>query len=91
MGLRQVLDKMRGFLGSRAIAYKNIFSPSNRFAEVVLYDLAKFCRANESCFHTDPRLHAAMEGRREVWNRIQHHLRLPDEKLWELYGRKDLE
>jgi hypothetical protein len=39
-----------------------------------LLDLAEFCRANESCFHEDPRMHAALEGRREVWLRIQEHI-----------------
>jgi hypothetical protein len=27
------------------------------------------------------------EGRREVWLRIQAHLRLTDEELWRLYGQ----
>ena len=42
----------------------------------VLADLARFCRANESTFHPDPRVHAVLEGRREVWLRIQKYLRL---------------
>lgn len=44
--------------------------------ERVLADLAKFCRAGESTFHPDPRVHAVLEGRREVWLRIQKYLRL---------------
>jgi hypothetical protein len=44
--------------------------------ERVLADLAKFCRANESTFHPDPRIHAVLEGRREVWLRIQKYMRL---------------
>jgi hypothetical protein len=51
----------------------------------VLKDLAKFCRAHESTFHKDPRAHAVMEGRREVWLRIQNQLNLTDEELWALY------
>lgn len=57
--------------------------------ERVLEDLAKFCKANESCFHPDERVAALMEGRREVWLRIQHHLNLSDEQLYKLYSRKN--
>lgn len=44
--------------------------------ERVLADLARFCRAGESTFHPDARVHAVLEGRREVWLRIQKYLRL---------------
>ena len=37
----------------------------------ILSELAHFCRAFETCFHADPRIHAALEGRREVWLRIR--------------------
>lgn len=37
----------------------------------LLLDLAHFCRAYETCFHADQRVHAALEGRREVWLRIR--------------------
>lgn len=50
----------------------------------VLVDLAEFCRANESCFHQDPRVHAALEGRREVWLRIQEHVHLTPAQLMAL-------
>jgi hypothetical protein len=59
------------------------FSPAGN---EVLMDLARFCRANETCFHEDPRLHAVLEGRREVWLRIQQHLHLSSEDLMKLYG-----
>lgn len=49
-----------------------------------LIDLAEFCRANESCFHEDPRIHAALEGRREVWLRIQEHIHLTPAQLMAL-------
>lgn len=47
----------------------------------VLDDLRGFCRADRSCFDIDPRIHAALEGRREVWLRIQQHLELTPEEL----------
>lgn len=56
-------------------------------AEEVLADLAKFCRANQSTFHADPRVHAVAEGRREVWLRITQHLNLTDDQLWRMYGQ----
>lgn len=46
----------------------------------VMEDLAVFCRANESTFSADPRVHALLEGRREVFLRIMDHIGLtPDE------------
>ncbi len=51
----------------------------------VLIDLAKFCHASESCFDEDPRVHAAFEGRREVWLRIQQFLGLTAEQIAALH------
>lgn len=52
----------------------------------VLKDLARFCRAHKSTFHEDPRAHAMLEGRREVWLRIQNHLNLTQSELWALHS-----
>jgi hypothetical protein len=52
----------------------------------VLIDLATFCRANESTFHEDARKAAMLDGRREVWLRIQNHLHLTAEELMALYA-----
>lgn len=62
--------------------YQTVFK--GPVGEKVLQDLAEFCRANTSTFHADPRLHAVLEGRREVWLRIQEHLQLDSEQLWKL-------
>jgi len=79
-----VIDSLLGFLQCRRSAYRAIFhSP---MGEEVLTDLAKFCRAHESTFHADPRVHAVLEGRREVFLRIARHLKLDDDKLYELYA-----
>lgn len=78
------LQAARDFLARRSDAYARTFrSP---LGQVVLHDLARFCRAHESAFHTDARAHAVAEGRREVWLRIQKHLQLTDDQLWQLYG-----
>ena len=53
--------------------------------EPLLHDLAKFCRAFDTCFHTDPRLHAVLEGRREVWLRILRYLQLTPSQLAALH------
>lgn len=80
----EMIDRAMGFLRGRAHAYRVTFTGPR--AEDVLADLAKFCRATESTFHSDPRAHAVAEGRREVWLRIQHHLQLDDAELWKRYG-----
>lgn len=77
------LDKLRGLLGGRRHAYVQTFK--GPLAEVVLRDLAGFCRAHESTFNENDRAHCVAEGRREVWLRLQHHLNLSPEQLWELY------
>jgi hypothetical protein len=78
--LAQKLEEARAFIFNRQAAYKNVFGDGEH-AKLILKDLAKFCRAEESCFHMDPRAHALAEGRREVWLRIQSHLNLTSEEL----------
>ncbi len=58
--------------------------------EVGMADLAKFCRANETCFDPDPRIHAVLEGRREVYLRIKNHRDLSPEELAVLYKAIEL-
>lgn len=83
-----LLDKAKEFLFSRRSSYLRTFSPNDRDSQAVLADLAKFCRANEPTFSPDERTHALLEGRREVWLRIQRHLNLSEDDLWEVYSRK---
>lgn len=72
------------FLKRRKINYQlALTSPAG---QAVLQDLAKFCRADASTFHANARSHALLEGRREVWLRIQQHLNLTPEQLVALYG-----
>jgi hypothetical protein len=67
-------SKVLSFFQLRKKAYCAIPRP-------VLADLAEFCRADRSCWHPDPRVHAVLEGRREVWLRIQRYINLPAEQL----------
>lgn len=89
--MTRVIEEERraaGFVRNRAKAYKLSFgSPAG---QEVLADLAKFCRASQSCFHADPRVHAALEGRREVWLRIQQHLNLQPDQLYQLFTGRTL-
>lgn len=73
------------FLRLRKRAYQFAF-PDPKNSEV-LKDLARFCRANSSAFNADDRLHALAEGRREVWLRIQQHLNLQPDELYEIYNK----
>lgn len=74
----------QAFVAARRTDYVRTFNTPH--GEKVMADLAKFCRANESTFHPDPRVHAALEGRREVWLRLRQHMDLSDQELWALFG-----
>lgn len=80
----EAVIKTKEMLAQRKGAFMQAFGKGPG-SEAVLEDLAKFCRANESCFHPDPRIHAALEGRREVYLRIMQHLDLTTDQLYELY------
>lgn len=83
----QEKSKLRDYYHERGIAFGRVFDPKGPFVDIVMADLAKFCRANESTFHTDPRAHALMEGRREVWLRIQEFLTMNADELLEKHAR----
>lgn len=79
-----LLERVRDFVSRRRNAYcKTFLTP---YGDEVLQDLARFCRANESTFHRDPRVEGRLDGRREVWLRIQRNLNLTDEQLWTLHA-----
>ena len=89
MTKEELKERALAFLFKRRTSYRRVFLTPE--GEKVLHDLARFCRANTSTFHEDPRLAAQLDGRREVWLRIQHQLKLDDDQLWQIYGRKDLD
>lgn len=80
----ELYQRTLDFLRWRKRAYQLAFP--NPTKNEVLKDLAKFCRAKKSCFHENDRLHAIAEGRREVWLRIQDHLNLQPDQLYEIYN-----
>ncbi len=71
-------------VGLRA-AYLRAFG--NYAGQAVMIDLARFCRAAETCvIPGDHDRTLVLEGRREVWLRIIQHLRLQPEQLYALYA-----
>jgi len=86
--MADIFDDAKAIITQRKRAYDLTFNLESREAKAVLQDLADFCRASTPTFHEDPRLHALLEGRREVWLRIQKYLNLTPEEIWDL-TRKD--
>lgn len=74
-------------LSMRQHAYANTFDRSDSWNRVVMEDLAAFCRASESTFNPDPRIHAVIEGRREVFLRIMDHIGLTQEEFFSKYTK----
>jgi hypothetical protein len=83
--LKEKAEHALDFLRVRKRNYELTFGRSYH-AQAVLSDLAKFCRADKTCFDPDPRIHAVLEGRREVWLRITQHLHLSPEQMFALYN-----
>lgn len=83
----ELVQSLKNFFTSRQQAYWQVFNPDSVFTRTVLLDLAKFCRAYQTTFHEDPRIHAMLEGRREVFLRILHHTKLDPDQFWKLYGK----
>ena len=75
------------FLAQRKLSYQLTFQQEQPANVDVLIDLARFCRANETCVVKGDRDSGlVLEGRREVWLRIQQHLGLTPEQLLALYS-----
>ncbi len=76
-------EQLRDDFLQRQRAYALVFD--NEMGRQVLEDLCKFCRGKESTFNADPRVHAVLEGRREVWLRLRDHLDMPPEDFIKKY------
>lgn len=71
------------FLRFRKRDYQLTFDMRSVSAQRVLQDLAKFCRATETCVVPgDQRMTDVLEGRREVWLRITNHINLTTDQLY---------
>lgn len=94
--LEEEVHKTLDFLRTRSRNFKLAFAGKklDKYSpdtQAVLIDLARFCRANNSCFDADPRKHAVAEGRREVWLRIANHLRLSPTELYAIYSGRNFQ
>ncbi len=76
------LDQYKHLLARRQQAYQQVLRGPQ--AEIVIADLAQFCRALESTFDIEPLKTANMEGRREVFLRIFENLHMSLEELLEI-------
>jgi hypothetical protein len=76
-------------LRERRNAYLRFFGGTGNAADkrVVLEDLRRFCRGNQTTWASDPREHALLTGRQEVYRRIQDHLELNFDDMWERYSQ----
>jgi len=84
-----LVDDTMDFLRDRKRSFQLTFNLNQPADVAVLRDLAVFCRANESCVVPNDRDRTLLlEGRREVWLRIQQHLNLTPEQLFALYSGK---
>lgn len=83
---KEYREKQELAMRDRKIAYQTMFGQDTPGSKAVLADLKVFCRANRSTFDADPRVHALLEGRREVVLRIIDHLELTVEQLVAKYG-----
>jgi phage-related baseplate assembly protein len=79
-------DELKQILTDRQRAYMLAFkTPAGK---AVLDDLAVFCRANETCVVPGDRDRTyVLEGRREVFLRIQAHLDLALDDLFQRFTR----
>lgn len=79
-------ENAKQFLTDRKRVYQKAFTGVD--GERLMDDLKVFCRADESTYARDPRDHALLEGRREVYLRIMKHLNLSPDELVAYYKPK---
>lgn len=82
------IDEAKLYLDQLRVSYQQALGPTPA-TDAVLKDLAKFCHAFESSFHSDQRIHAVIEGRREVFLRIMDFLKLSPDELYRYYIRRN--
>ena len=83
--IKDTVSKIKQLFNERKVSYCLTFKKDDRANKAVLEDLARFCRANETTFAADVRASAVLEGRREVWLRIQNYLNLTVDELYDIH------
>jgi len=89
ISFKEAARRLKNFVLRRRGAYQDVFIGPR--ANVVLQDLASFCRANKTIYTKDDRASYILEGRRQVWLRITDQLRLTQDELWQLYKDPKIE
>lgn len=86
------VNQRQEWLRSRRAAYVRVFAGKSIDGDItiVLNDLKRFCRGAETPWHADPRIHALLTGRFEVYTRISQHLHMSFDELWEVYNKGDM-
>jgi len=85
-----MLHKIKSIVFYRSTSYKHTFNNPN--GEKVLADLKRFCYAvTPTADINNPNATYLAEGRREVWLRIQAHLNLSDDEIYNLVEDYDNE
>lgn len=84
MSINELYFRTIDFLRLRKRAYQLTFPNPER--NEVLKDLAKFCHANEVPKVGGEYLLGVANGRREVWLRIQQHVTLTPEQLFQIFN-----
>lgn len=89
-----MIDKIRMLIFGRQLSYKATFLDKTGQVRVeslyCLADLKRFCNVDSTSIRIskaggiDPYAMAVAEGRREVWLRLQHYLRLDEQQLLKL-------
>lgn len=84
-GVEDSDEKVKTYVARRANAYKAVFKAGKRSQadiDIVLTDLAAFCRSEETRYHPDRTLSDMLEGRAEVFYRIRNYVRLSADTLY---------
>lgn len=84
MKLRLKAQRFWDFICDRQKCYQHTFNKEDHGDMETLADFAKFCHAGTSTFHTDPRISALLEGRREAYLHVVQNLSLNPEELFKL-------
>lgn len=81
-----VVQEAKSILATRQQAYRQTFS--SPVGQLVLSDLAKYCRAGRSTFHPNSRVSAFQEGRKDVFEKIAKYMNLTTDELYESIRRE---
>ena len=80
-------DNSKKEILKRRAAYREVFGANTEFVNRILTDLKRFCRMDESTFSPDQRVHAFLEGRKDVYYRMMRYLHSTEEEILNYHRR----